>query len=96
MSLHQQVMRTQLKILASMSLSLYLGKWNLHRYIEQNLRLSSLLLNSFVYSFSPPCATVLQASCRSLARLESVQDMHTTIYDVIRHDPEVPSHSLLN
>ncbi|XP_034456317.1 HEPACAM family member 2 isoform X2 [Hippoglossus hippoglossus] len=37
-----------------------------------------------------------QVSCRSLARLESVQDMHTTIYDVIRHVPETPSHSLLN
>ncbi|XP_074543035.1 HEPACAM family member 2 [Halichoeres trimaculatus] len=37
-----------------------------------------------------------QASCRSLARLESVQDMHTTIYDVIRHVPETPTHSLLN
>lgn len=36
-----------------------------------------------------------QASCRSLARLESVQDMHTTIYDVIRHVPETPTHSLL-
>ncbi|XP_076611155.1 HEPACAM family member 2 [Chaetodon auriga] len=36
-----------------------------------------------------------QASCRSLARLGSVQDMHTTIYDVIRHVPETPSHSLL-
>ncbi|KAM3858679.1 HEPACAM family member 2 [Diretmus argenteus] len=36
-----------------------------------------------------------QASCRSLARLESVQDMHTTIYDVIRHVPESPCHSLL-
>ncbi|XP_068567177.1 HEPACAM family member 2 isoform X2 [Cebidichthys violaceus] len=36
-----------------------------------------------------------QASCRSLARLESVQDIHTTIYDVIRHVPETPSHSLL-
>ncbi|XP_065325712.1 HEPACAM family member 2 [Pelmatolapia mariae] len=36
-----------------------------------------------------------QASCRSLARLESIQDMHTTIYDVIRHVPETPSHSLL-
>ncbi|XP_053190568.1 HEPACAM family member 2 [Scomber japonicus] len=36
-----------------------------------------------------------QASCRSLARFESVQDMHTTIYDVIRHVPETPSHSLL-
>lgn len=36
-----------------------------------------------------------QASCRSLARLESVQDMHTTIYDVIRHVPETPAHSLL-
>ncbi|XP_028252750.1 HEPACAM family member 2 isoform X2 [Parambassis ranga] len=37
-----------------------------------------------------------QASCRSLSRLESIQDMHTTIYDVIRHVPETPSHSLLN
>ncbi|XP_029369875.1 HEPACAM family member 2 [Echeneis naucrates] len=37
-----------------------------------------------------------QVSCRSLARLESVQDMHTTIYDVIRHVPETQSHSLLN
>ncbi|KAA8585972.1 hypothetical protein FQN60_007541 [Etheostoma spectabile] len=36
-----------------------------------------------------------QASCRSLSRLESVQDMHTTIYDVIRQVPETPSHSLL-
>ncbi|XP_015231925.1 PREDICTED: HEPACAM family member 2 [Cyprinodon variegatus] len=36
-----------------------------------------------------------QASCRSLARLESVQDMHTTIYDVIRHVPESPSTGLL-
>ncbi|XP_061681600.1 HEPACAM family member 2 [Syngnathoides biaculeatus] len=36
-----------------------------------------------------------QASCRSLARLESVQDMHTTIYDVIRHVPETPGQSLL-
>ncbi|XP_019946093.1 HEPACAM family member 2 [Paralichthys olivaceus] len=32
-----------------------------------------------------------QVSCRSLARLESVQDMHTTIYDVIRHVPETPT-----
>ncbi|CAL8296334.1 unnamed protein product [Lota lota] len=37
-----------------------------------------------------------QASCRSLARLESMQDMQTTIYDVIRHIPETPDHSLLN
>ncbi|KAM4630264.1 HEPACAM family member 2 [Polymixia lowei] len=36
-----------------------------------------------------------QASCRSLAHLESIQDMHTTIYDVIRHVPETPTHSLL-
>ncbi|KAM4725365.1 HEPACAM family member 2 [Anableps anableps] len=36
-----------------------------------------------------------QASCRSLSRLESIQDMHTTIYDVIRHVPESPSTSLL-
>ncbi|MED6236676.1 hypothetical protein ILYODFUR_022885 [Ilyodon furcidens] len=36
-----------------------------------------------------------QASCKSLARFESIQDMHTTIYDVIRHVPESPSTSLL-
>lgn len=36
-----------------------------------------------------------QVSCRSLARLETIQDMHTTIYDVIRHAPESPSQSLL-
>ncbi|CAL8371993.1 unnamed protein product [Boreogadus saida] len=36
-----------------------------------------------------------QASCRSLARLESMQDVQTTIYDVIRHVPETPGHSLL-
>ncbi|XP_014849695.1 PREDICTED: HEPACAM family member 2 [Poecilia mexicana] len=36
-----------------------------------------------------------QSSCKSLARLESIQDMHTTIYDVIRHVPESPSASLL-
>uniref|UniRef100_A0A3B5MTH0 HEPACAM family member 2 n=1 Tax=Xiphophorus couchianus TaxID=32473 RepID=A0A3B5MTH0_9TELE len=36
-----------------------------------------------------------QASCKSLVRLESIQDMHTTIYDVIRHVPESPSASLL-
>ncbi|KAM8884246.1 HEPACAM family member 2 [Synchiropus picturatus] len=36
-----------------------------------------------------------QASCRSLARLESVQDMHTTIYDVIQYVPETPNHTLL-
>ncbi|XP_029299223.1 HEPACAM family member 2 [Cottoperca gobio] len=36
-----------------------------------------------------------QASCRSLARLESVQDMHTTIYDVIRQVPDTPSDSLV-
>ncbi|XP_072226316.1 HEPACAM family member 2 [Leuresthes tenuis] len=36
-----------------------------------------------------------QVSCRSLSRLESIQDMHTTIYDVIRQVPETPSHSLL-
>lgn len=36
-----------------------------------------------------------QASCRSLARLESMQDAQTTIYDVIRHVPETPTHSLL-
>ncbi|XP_027141869.1 HEPACAM family member 2 [Larimichthys crocea] len=36
-----------------------------------------------------------QASCRSLAHLESVQDMHTTIYDVIGHVPETSSQSFL-
>ncbi|XP_054914898.1 HEPACAM family member 2 [Poeciliopsis prolifica] len=36
-----------------------------------------------------------QSSCKSLARLESIQDMHTTIYDVIRHVPESPSTGLL-
>ena len=36
-----------------------------------------------------------QASCRSLARLESMQDVQTTIYDVIRHVPETPGHTLL-
>lgn len=41
------------------------------------------------------CATALQVSCRSLSRLESAQDLHTTIYDVIRHVPEAPSHSFL-
>lgn len=36
------------------------------------------------------------ASSRSLARLESVQDLHTTIYDVIRHIPNgTPTQSLL-
>ncbi|XP_066531137.1 HEPACAM family member 2 [Hoplias malabaricus] len=34
-------------------------------------------------------------SCRSLARLDSVKDLHTTIYDVIRHVPETPTLSLL-
>ncbi|KAJ7991805.1 hypothetical protein DPEC_G00287680 [Dallia pectoralis] len=32
-----------------------------------------------------------QASSRSLAHRESVQDLHTTIYDVIRHVPETPA-----
>ncbi|XP_010889819.1 HEPACAM family member 2 [Esox lucius] len=32
-----------------------------------------------------------QASSRSLAHRESVQDLHTTIYDVIRHIPETPT-----
>uniref|UniRef100_A0A4W4H524 Ig-like domain-containing protein n=1 Tax=Electrophorus electricus TaxID=8005 RepID=A0A4W4H524_ELEEL len=36
-----------------------------------------------------------QASSRSLARLDSVRDLHTTIYDVIRHVPETPTLSLL-
>lgn len=45
-----------------------------------------------LFCVSPPHP---QASCRSLARLESAQDVHTTIYDVIRHVPEMPCHSLL-
>ncbi|XP_052388584.1 HEPACAM family member 2 [Carassius gibelio] len=36
-----------------------------------------------------------QASCRSLTRLDSVKDLHTTIYDVIKHVPETPTLSLL-
>ncbi|XP_024116735.1 HEPACAM family member 2 [Oryzias melastigma] len=36
-----------------------------------------------------------QASCRSLSHLESSQDLHTTIYDVIRHVPENQCQSLL-
>ncbi|XP_030644385.1 HEPACAM family member 2 [Chanos chanos] len=36
-----------------------------------------------------------QASCRSLARLDSFKDLHTTIYDVIKHVPENPTLSLL-
>lgn len=50
-----------------------------------------ILWNSFT------CILILypQVSCRSLARLETIQDMHTTIYDVIRHAPESPSQSLL-
>nr|XP_015213231.1 PREDICTED: HEPACAM family member 2 [Lepisosteus oculatus] len=36
-----------------------------------------------------------QASSRSLSQLDSVQDLHTTIYDVIRHIPETPSQGLL-
>lgn len=46
-------------------------------------------------SLNFPVCLPLQASCRSLARLESAQDTHTTIYDVIRHVPEMPCHSLL-
>lgn len=48
---------------------------------------------SWVLRSSFPYATVPQASCRSLARLESAQDAHTTIYDVIQHVPEMPCHS---
>ncbi|KAB5530831.1 hypothetical protein PHYPO_G00133870 [Pangasianodon hypophthalmus] len=36
-----------------------------------------------------------QASCRSLTRLDSARDLHTTIYDVIKHVPETPTLSLL-
>ncbi|RVE66961.1 hypothetical protein OJAV_G00112480 [Oryzias javanicus] len=36
-----------------------------------------------------------QASCRSLSHFESSQDLHTTIYDVIRHVPENQCQSLL-
>lgn len=49
----------------------------------------------FYNAFNLHVRLIHQASCRSLARLESIQDMHTTIYDVIRHVPETPSHSLL-
>lgn len=51
------------------------------------------MLNSWVLRSSFPYATVPQASCRSLARLESAQDVHTTIYDVIQHVPEMPCHN---
>ncbi|KAF7691330.1 HEPACAM family member 2 [Silurus meridionalis] len=36
-----------------------------------------------------------EASCRSLTRLDSSRDLHTTIYDVIKHVPETPTLSLL-
>ncbi|XP_060798740.1 HEPACAM family member 2 isoform X2 [Neoarius graeffei] len=36
-----------------------------------------------------------EASCRSLTRLDSARDLHTTIYDVIKHVPETPTLSLL-
>ncbi|XP_060753040.1 HEPACAM family member 2 [Tachysurus vachellii] len=36
-----------------------------------------------------------QASCRSLTRLDSARDLHTTIYDVIKHVPETPTLSLM-
>ncbi|XP_037120556.1 HEPACAM family member 2 isoform X3 [Syngnathus acus] len=50
-----------------------------------------------IYEFVSIHGTIESArvSCKSLARLESVQDMHTTIYDVIRHVPETPGQSLL-
>ncbi|XP_023667541.1 HEPACAM family member 2 [Paramormyrops kingsleyae] len=36
-----------------------------------------------------------QASSKSLSGLNSVQDLHSTIYDVIRHIPETPTQGLL-
>ncbi|XP_077446858.1 HEPACAM family member 2 [Stigmatopora argus] len=50
-----------------------------------------------IYEFitTPGRRESTQASCRSLARLESTQDPNTTIYDVIRHVPESPGHNLL-
>lgn len=59
---------------------------DLHAFLLELLALSCI----WIFPCLPP-----QASCRSLARLESAQDMHTTIYDVIRHVPEMPCHSLL-
>ncbi|KAJ8403114.1 hypothetical protein AAFF_G00360300 [Aldrovandia affinis] len=46
-----------------------------------------------IYEFVtiPGKAESTQASSRSLARLDSLQDLHTTIYDVIRHIPETPT-----
>lgn len=105
-----QVTRTPPKTLASTSLCPYLGKWNQHRYEKNqqqeqqqkrkaNLTLcfSDLELNALSFEFfrsSFPCATIPQASCRSLARLESAEGTHT-IYDVIRHVPEMSCHSRL-
>ncbi|XP_064204350.1 HEPACAM family member 2 [Anguilla rostrata] len=50
-----------------------------------------------IYEFVaiPGRAESTLASNRSLAGLESAQDLHTTIYDVIKHVPETPSQSLL-
>ncbi|KAG7458197.1 hypothetical protein MATL_G00235530 [Megalops atlanticus] len=50
-----------------------------------------------IYEFVsiPGKAESTQASSKSLVRLDSVQDLHTTIYDVIRHIPETPTQSLL-
>lgn len=56
---------------------------------------SQLVFYCWTAKFEFSFVSISQASCRSLARLESVQDMHTTIYDVIRHVPEMQSHSLL-
>ncbi|KAJ8334184.1 hypothetical protein SKAU_G00398230 [Synaphobranchus kaupii] len=50
-----------------------------------------------IYEFVaiPGRAESTLASSRSLAGLESVQDLHTTIYDVIKYIPETPTQSLL-
>ncbi|XP_061111624.1 HEPACAM family member 2 isoform X2 [Conger conger] len=50
-----------------------------------------------IYEFVtiPGRAESTLASSRSLAGLESAQDLHTTIYDVIKHIPETPIQSLL-
>ncbi|XP_062842143.1 HEPACAM family member 2 [Trichomycterus rosablanca] len=50
-----------------------------------------------IYEFVsiPGRAESIQASCRSLARLDSTRDLNATIYDVIRQVPETPTLGLL-
>ncbi|KAJ8273326.1 hypothetical protein GJAV_G00100320 [Gymnothorax javanicus] len=50
-----------------------------------------------IYEFVaiPGRAESTLASNRSLAGLDSAQDLHTTIYDVIKHIPETPTQSIL-